>query len=218
MRTIITSTIINSNINIRKINWGTFILLIEKCDLCAVYPPFFDSRGLKQDERACVTIRVQSIFFYPATLQPSQITPQLAGSQTTPETERGKTRERRKECRAGKTDASSAAEIWQVVVRQLSVQIQTRDLVGVRVCVWNCMCETVCVHVVTCSSPDHRGLMRKFNQLSYTERLEAIYLTVLCYRSVLSPAGQGQAAGQHSSLNQSGAWLTCPQRRKALGC
>lgn len=90
---------------------------------------------------------------------------------------------------------------------------------GVCVCVWVVfVCETVCVHVVSCSSPDHRGLMRKFNQLSYTERLEAIYLTVLCYRSVLSPARQGQAAGQHSSVNQSGAQMTCPQKQKALGC
>ena len=138
-------------------------------------------------------------FFYPAISWPSQITLRLPDSQTTPETERGKInrKKREKECRAGKTDASSDAEIWQVVVRQRSVQIQTQDLVGARVCACVCVWERVrergvSVHVVTCSSPDHRGLMRKFNQLSYTDRLEAIYLTVRCYGSVLSPASQGQ--------------------------
>lgn len=33
-------------------------------------------------------------------------------------------------------------------------------------------------------------------------------LTVCRYGSVLSLAGQGQAAGQHSSVNQSDAWTT----------
>lgn len=145
MRTIRRTTIINSNIDIRKINWEIFILLIEKCNLCAVYLLFFDETGW---ERACVTIRVQSIFFffffYPAISWPSQITLRLPGCQTTPETERGKInrKKREKECRAGKTDASSDAEIWQVVVRQRSVQIQTQDLVGVRVCACVCVRES----------------------------------------------------------------------------
>lgn len=119
----------------------------------------------------------------------------------TPETERGKmkTVTRKNAEHVGLT----SVEIWKVVVRQLSDQIQAQDLVGV----------SECVHVVTRSSPDHRGLMRKFDQLSYTDCLQAIYVTVRCYRSILLLAKQGQVAGQHSLVNQSDSWMIWPQRQ-----
>lgn len=85
--------------------------MIEKCDLCAVYPPFFDSRGLKQDERACVTIRVQSIFLPCNITTESDHTAVSRKSDDAENRVRKKLKREKKECRAGETDASSAAEI-----------------------------------------------------------------------------------------------------------
>lgn len=59
------------------------------------------------------------------------------------------------------------------------------------------------VRVVTCSSPDHRGLMRKFNQLCYADRPEAIYLTGCCYRSVCHWPGGVGGRGGHAAAGQS---------------
>lgn len=82
MRTIVTtSAVINNDIDIRKINLETFILLLEKCNLCAVCLQLFDCRM-----RVCV-IDSNQPFKPPAISQMTQITSQLAGSQTPPQME-----------------------------------------------------------------------------------------------------------------------------------
>lgn len=148
----------------------------------------------KMRDRLCYSQKSDQSFC-PAISWLSQIMLQSAGHQTTPETEQGNTETKRRErqCRAGKTDASSVSEIWQMVIRQLSVQVQTQDSVWVSMCV---VFECVCVLWHAPVQP-HRGLMRKFNQLNYTESLGAVDLTVLCNRSVLWLARQGWASGQH---------------------
>lgn len=142
-------------------------------------------------ETACVTIRVQS--FYPAVSWPSQTELRLAGSRTTPWNGARK-KERERECRAGKTDASSVAQIWQGLVRQLSVQIQTQDLVGwVRVCACVCAC---CDMLLPRPQGSDKEIQSAQLHGASGGRLSH---SLLPYRSVLSLARQGQAAAQHGS-------------------
>lgn len=198
--TILTTTIINSNINIRKIKWETFILLIEKCHLCAVCLLFFHCGGLTQDERQ-PALQSESHLF---TLQCHDRVGQSRGSREVgrPPRNGARKKEREKECRAGKTEASSVAQIWQGLVRQLSVPIQTQDLVE-----WVCVCVCACCGMLL---PRPQGSDKEI-QSAQRHRSPGGRRShgLLLYTSVLSLARQGQVAAQHG--NQSDAQMTRPQ-------
>lgn len=215
MRTIITTTIINSNIDIRKINWETFHLLIEKCNLCAVYLPIFDCRGLKQDERACVTVRVQSINLSFLFL-PCNIMTQSDHAAVSRKSDNGWNKARKRECRAGKTDASSVAEIWPVVVRQLSVQIQTQDIVWVfvPVCVCLCVCVWVCVCMLWHAPVQTTGVWwgNSISSATQTAWRPSISQFAAIDLSCRWP-GRGRPLVNTARFNQSGACTLWPDKK-----
>lgn len=209
----ITTTIINSNIDIRKINWETFILLIEKCNLCAVYLPFFDCRGMKQDEREPVLQSESKSIFLPCNIMTESDHAAVSGKSDNGwnRARKNETERREKECRAGKTDGLTWCRDMKSS-NKAAVSSNTDTGLGVG------KCARVCVRMLWHAPFQTTGVWWGNSISSATQ---TAWRSSISQFAAIDPSchwpGWGQPAGQHGSVNPSGAWMTWTQRQKSSG-